>query len=114
MRVRVRNVVAEVDKVMVMLEGIGPRKRVKVVNKRVVLPHEVLKVSDIGAVPVPANPLSGFLLRVARYLHTVVEHRVRFVVVLDVKADGVTFARIAHPKEEPLCMPSRINVVLHE
>lgn len=97
-----------------MFEGIRPRKRIEVVRERVVLPDKVLEVSYFGAVPMPAQALSGFLLRVASYLHAVVEHGVRFVVVLDVEADGVAFARIAHPEEEPLGVSSRIYVVLHQ
>jgi hypothetical protein len=99
---------------MVIFEGIRPRKRIEVVRERVVLPDEVLEVGYVGAIPMPAYALTGFLLRVASDLHAVVEHGVRFVVVLDVEANGVAFACIAHSEEEPLGVSSRIYVILHQ
>ena len=87
----------------------------EVLRKRKVLPDLVLKVRDVRAAPIPSYLLSiRFFLRVAGNLHAVVEHGVRFVVVLDVEANRVAFACIAHSEEEPLGVSSRIYVILHQ
>jgi len=97
-----------------MFKGIRPRKCIEEVSERVVLPDEVLEVGYVIAISMPAYTLTGFLLRVASDLHAVVEHGVMFVVILDVEANSVAFARIAHSEEEPLGVSSRIYVILHQ
>ena len=87
----------------------------EVLSKRKVLPDLVLKVRDVRAATIPSYLLSfRFLLRVARNLHAVVEHGVRFVVIQDVEFHRQPRPRVLHPKVEPLCVPMRVDVILHK
>ena len=98
---------------MIMFEGIRPRKRIEVVRERVVLPDKVLKVGYVGAIPMPAYALTGFLLRVASDLHAVVEQAVRLGVVDDVELHGLARSRIHDSEVKPLGVARGVDVVLH-
>jgi hypothetical protein len=63
----------------------------------------------------PANLLLfGTLLWVNSNFHAIVEHGVALRVILDVKFDGVAFFSALDTEIEPLGVPFRVDVVLHE
>lgn len=53
-------------------------------------------------------------LRVNRYFHAVVEHRILFVIVEYVELDWQACPRVLDSEVEPLCVSSRVDVVLHQ
>lgn len=93
----------------------GERTCVEVLGECEVLADLVLKVGDIGAAVVPSKLLLlGLLLTVDSYLHAVVEHRVRLVVIQDVELDWQARTRVLHTEIEPLSVAMSIDIVLHE
>lgn len=87
----------------------------EVLRKRKILADLVLKVWNVRAATIPAYFLRfWFLLRVASDLHSVVKHRVCFVIIQDVELHRQARPCVLHPKIEPLRMPMCINVVLHQ
>ena len=112
--------VSKVDRVVIMLELVTEAQRVEL--SRIVLNGVLLdaigEVADAFAAFVPPSPCLVILgrhgLGVDGDLHAKVKETVRLGEVHDVELDGASFARVFDLEEEPLRMPARVDVVLHQ
>jgi len=113
--VGVRVAVCKEDGIVVIFKLVRECQGVVILGKLEIFADLVLEVADISAVSVPSCLfLFSYALGVNRHLHAIVKHGVGLVVVEDVELDGDACSRVLHFEVEPLGVPYRVRVVLHQ
>lgn len=112
----VRLKITEKNIILVVLKSISERSSIVILSIGVrIASNIVLKVTYICAVSVPTNLfIFRLFITVDCNFHSVVEHRIAFVVVHDVKLDTVAFASILYSEIKPLCMTFSVYIILHK
>ncbi len=60
----------------------------------------------------PSSIIQSFFCRIRKYFHSIIIQWIRLIQVNDIKPDRNSFPRIWNPKEKPLRVPIRIDVIL--
>lgn len=99
-----------------MLELVGKGEGVvRLKSLACLFPDTVLVVWDIITRSLPPNIfLLAEFLRVNKDLHSLIEYRVRFRQIENIKPDFLILRSILHSEKEPLSMSRSINIILEE
>ena len=108
--------ISKVNSIIIVFELISESKSVKVfVSIFGVLFQVILKVGYIRASSVPLSfILLIFLLRKAKYFHSIVVKRITFCKIETIKFDRFVCSSVLNSKEKPLSVTVSVDVILKD
>jgi len=111
----VRLKITEKYSILVILKCVSKRSS-EIISRKICIisSNRILKVANICTASMPTHLLLFcFFLTIYGYFHTIIEHRVIFVVIHNVKLNVMGFSSVLNSEIEPLSMTLRINIILH-
>lgn len=105
----------EKDIIIIMLKSNNKSKRIMVSQPSLICISQklILRIINIFSNSMPTKSIiQSFFRRIRKYFHSIIIQRIRFIHVNYIKPNRYSFPRIWNPKEKPLRMSIRINIIL--
>ena len=105
----------EKDIIIIMLKSNNKSKRILVSQPPLICISQklILRIINIFPNSMPTSSIIlSFLRRIRKYFHSIIIQRIRFIQINYIKPNRYSFPRIWNPKEKPLRVPIRIDVIL--